>query len=98
DFDYFHSDDIQTIPGAYVFVGVMTYTPNLDATRHFIEDIFPHVSQWDPDARFIAVGKGAPPELLALNARPGIEITGEVEDVRPWVKQADAFVCPLRIG
>jgi len=29
---------------------------------------------------------------------PGIHVTGEVEDVRPFIQSAAVIVCPLRIG
>ena len=41
-----------------------------------------------------------PPEALLTLARldPGISVTGEVPDVRPWLSACDVVVVPLRHG
>jgi hypothetical protein len=43
------------------------------------------------------IGGEAPPTLLEL-ARPGIELTGSVSDLRPHLAAATAVVVPLRLG
>ena len=52
-----------------------------------------------PEARFVVVGRN-PPAALVRQARAsnGVEFTGFVDDVRPHVRQAQAFVIPLRVG
>jgi glycosyltransferase involved in cell wall biosynthesis len=85
-------------PPTIVFSGGMDYLPNQDGVRWFIESVLPEVKQLLPRVKLVVVGKNPPPSLTAL-AKPGeIEVTGRVDDVRPYVRGSDALVVPLRIG
>jgi glycosyltransferase involved in cell wall biosynthesis len=80
-----------------VFTGAMHYRPNADAAILLAREIFPQVRQTVPDARLFVVGKSPTAELLAC-ARdvPGVQVTGFVDDVRPYLEDASLFVAPLR--
>lgn len=80
-----------------VFFGLLSYMPNVDGVIHFVRDIWPHIAAVHPQARCKIVGGSPPPSLLAL-ARPGIEFTGFVPDLRPHLAEAAAVVVPLRLG
>jgi glycosyltransferase involved in cell wall biosynthesis len=81
-----------------VFTGVMDYGPNEDAVRHFADAVLPLIRAKYPDVEFEVVGKDPTSAVLALASRPGISVLGEVPDVRPFVRGAGIFVCPLRYG
>lgn len=81
-----------------VFTGQMDYRPNIDAVRWFAADILPLVRQHHPDARFAIVGRAPTDEVRALAKLPGVIVTGEVPDVRPWLAAADAVVAPLLLA
>jgi hypothetical protein len=81
-----------------VFTGVMGYAPNEDAALHFVEDIFPLVKARRPEVQFWIVGSEPSERVKALTRIPGIHVTGKVDDVRPYVRSATVFVCPLRVG
>src|SRR3546814_8515420 len=68
-----------------VFTGQMDYRPNIDAVRWFAADILPQVRGRHPQARFAIVGRAPTDEVRALGALPGVIVTGEVPDVRPWL-------------
>ena len=51
-----------------------------------------------PDARFQIVGARPVPSVRALARIDGVEVTGAVADVRPYVKGATVVVAPLRIA
>jgi len=98
DMEYFAPDS--TLPEAdkIVFTGVMGYAPNEDAALYFVEDIFPLVKAKCPQVQFWIVGSGPSERVKALTGISGIHVTGKVEDVRPYVRSATVFVCPLRVG
>jgi len=48
-----------------------------------------------PEARFVVIGKGPPPEVTRLASDPRIEVTGYVADPAPYLAAADVFVVPL---
>lgn len=80
-----------------VFEGGMSYAPNVDAARFLVEDILPRVRARHPGVRTWLVGKDPAPEVTAL-AGPAVRVTGTVDDVRPYVRGARVFVCPMRLG
>ncbi len=81
-----------------VFTGVMDYAPNEDAALHFVEDIFPLVRAKRPEVQFWIVGSDPSERVRALTRISGVHVTGKVDDVRPYVRSATVFVCPLRVG
>lgn len=81
-----------------VFTGQMDYRPNIDAVRWFASDVLPLVRRRHPNARFAIVGRAPTGDVHVLAARPGVMVTGEVPDVRPWLAAADAVVAPLLLA
>lgn len=81
-----------------VFTGQMDYRPNIDAVRWFATVILPLVRQRHRAARFAVVGRAPTDEVRALAKLPGVTVTGEVPDVRPWLAAADAMVAPLLLA
>jgi polysaccharide biosynthesis protein PslH len=79
------------------FVATMGWAPNVDAAVWLARDIWPTVRARVPRARLLLVGKDPAPAVLAL-ADETIEVTGTVEDVRPYLAQARVLVAPLRAG
>ncbi len=83
---------------ALVFTGKMDYRPNVDAMVWFAEAILPRVQQRFPEAKLYIVGQKPHARIEKLRARHGIEITGWVQDVRPFLYGANVYVAPLRMG
>jgi sugar transferase (PEP-CTERM/EpsH1 system associated) len=86
-------------PNSLVFTGSMDWLPNEDAIRYFTERILPIIRRSVPDASLTVVGRNPYPSLLELSKRElSIRVTGRVDDVRPYMEKAAAYVVPLRIG
>lgn len=81
-----------------LFVGSMDYHANVDAVEKFVKESWQAIFAQNPQITFTVVGRNPSPEILALANIPGIEITGTVEDVRPFYREAFAAIVPLRIG
>ncbi|HYY95295.1 MAG TPA: glycosyltransferase [Pyrinomonadaceae bacterium] len=81
-----------------VFVGSMDYHANVDAVTHFAREVWPRLRERLPGLVFSIVGRAPAPEVRALAAQPGVEVTGTVADVRPYYRDALAAVIPLRVG
>jgi sugar transferase (PEP-CTERM/EpsH1 system associated) len=81
-----------------VFTGSMDWLPNQDAVLYFARDILPLIRQEVP-VSFWIVGRNPPGTVRDLaHSAPGVQVTGTVDDVRPWVARAAIYVVPLRIG
>jgi glycosyltransferase involved in cell wall biosynthesis len=100
DTHYFSSNgQVEIEPYNLVFTGSMDWLPNEDAIRYFIEQVLPLVKKSVPGATLTVVGRNPHPRLLELSHRDSsIIVTGRVEDVRPYMERAAAYVVPLRIG
>ncbi len=85
-------------PATLVFTGKMDYRPNIDAVLWFGRDVLPLISDVNPAVRFQIVGMNPHARLDELRAVPQIEITGAVDDVRPYINRATVYVIPMRIG
>ncbi len=81
-----------------VFVGVMNYKPNADAVIWFTKNVWPQIRAKYPTAVFRIVGKSPGSEVQALASTPGVEVTGSVPDVRPWLHRSTCAVVPLKIA
>ncbi|HEV7472423.1 MAG TPA: glycosyltransferase [Pyrinomonadaceae bacterium] len=82
-----------------VFTGSMDWLPNEDAISYFTEQIMPRIKQVIPEATLTVVGRNPYPSLLELARRDSsVIVTGRVDDVRPYMERAAAYVVPLRIG
>jgi glycosyltransferase involved in cell wall biosynthesis len=80
-----------------VFAGNFMHPPNVDAALRLAQDIFPLVVREVPDARLYLVGDRAPRSLR--HARDAnVTVTGRVEDVVPYLADANVVVAPLRRG
>ncbi len=83
---------------ALVFTGKMDFRPNIDAVLWFVDDILPLIHEEIPEVHFTVVGQRPHNRLDVLRNRPDVTLTGFVPDVRPYYRQADVYVAPLRMG
>ncbi len=81
-----------------LFTGKMDFRPNIDAVLWFGQRVLPLIQARRPGVTFAIVGQRPHPRLEALRGRPGVTITGYVEDVRPYLAGATVYVAPLRVG
>lgn len=97
DVQYFRPAGTPVEPFTVVFNGLMISRPNLDAAQYLVEEIWPIVLERCPDARLTLAGRATPEDIRRLS-RPGVLVTGEVPDVRPYLQQAAVVAVPIRIG
>lgn len=80
-------------------IGTMYWPPNVDGILWFIKEVYPLIRERRPDVVFDVVGARPPDSIRALGgASTGINVTGYVEDTRPFLRQAGVMVVPLRAG
>lgn len=81
-----------------IFCGAMDVLMNIDAVEGFARPVFPKVRKVVPDVEFWIVGRDPAPKVKALGSLPGVQVTGRVEDVRPYYAKAKVAVAPFRYG
>jgi len=70
-------------------------SPMNDATRWFVEHIFPIIKEKIPDVHFYIIGSGSDTTLKYKND-PNISILGKVDSVLPYLCNTDVAIVPLR--
>jgi len=84
--------------GNLAFLGTMDYRPNIDGVVWFGKTIWPKVQQAVPGTSFTIIGGRPAAVVRRLGRRPGVRVTGFVDDVVGELAAADLFVAPLRIA
>src|ERR1700682_6399260 len=82
-----------------LFIGAMDWLPNRDALDFLRLRILPQLLALAPAATLVVAGRNPSSDLRRrLAGTPGLRFAGAVEDTRPLLACAAAFVAPLRIG
>ncbi len=81
-----------------VFVGALDYFANADGIAHFARAVFPRIRAAVPETRLEIVGRRPGGAVRDLASIDGVDVVGEVDDVRPHVWGAAVCVAPLRIA
>ena len=82
-----------------VFVGGSNWFPNRDALEYFCQEILPHIRRRCGDGVAVRwVGRCANGDVGRYRDRYGVELTGYVSDVRPFVRDAACYIVPIRVG
>lgn len=101
DLDYFKPRTAANVckPASTIFVGGLNWYPNRHAVRWFLDEVYPRIRRTFPGAQFNVVGRcddGFRSEILRHGS--GINVCGEVEDIRPFVMKSAVYVCPIHEG
>jgi sugar transferase (PEP-CTERM/EpsH1 system associated) len=97
DVEYFSATSSSPHSKQLVFTGSMDWLPNEDAMRFFCRAVWPLVRAEEPGATLAIVGRAPTPSVKSLSG-DAVQVTGRVDDIRPYVRKAAAYIVPLRIG
>lgn len=79
------------------FVGGFAHSPNVDAVKFFLTEVWPLVKQLDTSLTFEIAGTGLPAEIA--NSLPeGVSYKGHVANLEQWLSKLRLTVAPLRFG
>ncbi|RME10494.1 MAG: glycosyltransferase [Ardenticatenia bacterium] len=82
-----------------MFMGTMSYYPNIDAVRYFFDEMYALLQSRVPNVRILIVGQNPVPDIRALEKQyANVIVTGKVPDVRPYLAQSHVLMVPLRLG
>ncbi len=80
------------------FLGNMSYPPNVEAVEWLYDQVFAPLRKDHPDLTLVVIGRDPAPSIRSLGNRPGVVVTGTVEDIWPHIHSIDVFLFPLRRG
>lgn len=99
DLDYFQTNpSVEREPDTIVFSGKMSYHANVSMVKYLVAEVMPKVWEHRSRVRLTVVGKDPPPDIRALAENPLIEVTGTVNDIRPYLWKSMVAVVPLIYG
>ena len=82
-------------PMRLLFVGVLDYRPNVESLQWFCRSVLPTIRR---PVTLRIVGRRPGPAIHALAACRSVDVIGEVDDVRPQLRDADVVIAPLRVA
>jgi polysaccharide biosynthesis protein PslH len=81
-----------------LFVGSMDYHANVEGIVNFARSVWPKVFKLLPQTKLTVAGRNPTPEVRKLTELPAVEVTGTVEDMRPYYREALVSIVPLNVG
>jgi len=84
-------------PARLIFIGQMTWFPNLDGMHWFLRDVLPKIIAVRPDVQLTLVGKNSGLRVPAI-VEDHVRLAGFIDDVQAEIAAAAVYVVPLRCG
>jgi glycosyltransferase involved in cell wall biosynthesis len=99
DTDYFVHDDSIEQQASLIFVGTLSWYPNIEAVRFIAYEIWPRIKKLMPGISVDIIGANPPDDLRRLaENEDGFNVLGFVDDVRSYIDRAAFYVCPISDG
>ncbi len=84
-------------PKSVFHLGSMDWIPNQEGIKWFLDEVWPKVIQKEPDLILYLAGRSMP-EDLANTEQQGVEVVGEVESARAFMRSKSIMIIPLLSG
>jgi polysaccharide biosynthesis protein PslH len=82
-----------------IHIGTMYWPPNIDGILWFLQDVLPIIRESRPNVIFDILGANPPQEIISFGrADHGVNVTGYVDNLIPYLEAASLMVVPLRAG
>lgn len=95
DTDYFSPQNMELKPFDLVFVGNLSYAPNIDAMLWFSKNVLEHHPEW----QMLIAGANPSQQLVHLGKQhTNITLLGWQPDIRKAYASGKIFVAPMQIG
>lgn len=99
DTSFFSPKGLGQVKKNIIFVGTMSWYPNIEAALFICDKIMPRLRRLCPGVHLEIIGAN-PPEKIKKIGRdyPDINVIGFVDDVRDYIERAAVYVCPIMDG
>ena len=99
DMDYFHPNGSEAQQNHVVFSGKLSYHANVTAALELVNEVMPRIWDKKPQVIVTLVGKDPPRKIRELTTKDSrIQVTGTVNDIRPYLQQATLAIIPIKYG
>jgi len=97
DTNYFKPQSSQLKKFDIIFVGNMSYPPNIEAAIYICQKVLPIIQKTHPTCK-VLIGGVNPNEKVKKLANQNIKISGWVKDIRKIYASGKIFLAPMFIG
>jgi glycosyltransferase involved in cell wall biosynthesis len=99
DWGYFSQNSrVEREPATLVMSGKMSYHANVSMALYLVNEIMPIVWAKRPDVKVNIAGKDPPASVRSLAQNPAVDVTGTVDDIRPYLQKASVAIVPMLYG
>lgn len=93
------SKEIKTNSLNIMFIGTLSWYPNLQGIEWFIDNVIPKMQKSKLSFNLYIVGKNPSTKLIDIcNKYKNINVTGYVEDINVYFHKCDIMIVPIFIG
>lgn len=79
----------------FFHLGSLEWKPNLEGIQWFLSEVWPAYYKQHPDSKFVLAGRDIP-ESIVSKPEIGLDVVGEVENARKFMKENGVMTVPLR--
>ncbi len=98
DTDFFHP--LKTVGKKYdlLFVGNMSYPPNIETSAYIVKTLLPLLQKSMPNITLLLAGSSPHRKVMQLAEHKGVTVSGWIDDIRDAYQSAQLFLAPMQIG
>jgi glycosyltransferase involved in cell wall biosynthesis len=98
DTEYFSPLGLPRSEAEIVFAGSMDLATDGEAIGYFAREVLPLIAAVIPDAKLTIVNTGQSQQLRTPGLPAAVTVVNSVDDARPYVDRASAYIAPSRQG
>jgi sugar transferase (PEP-CTERM/EpsH1 system associated) len=98
DTEFFHPSANQENKFDLVFVGNMSYAPNIETAEFIVEEVLPLLKNKYPDIQLLLAGAEPAKRVQVLANQEGVTLKAGLEDIREAYGSGKIFFAPMLIG
>ena len=95
---YFSFAKVDYDPNTILFYGSYGGAQNKIALELFYKEIWPKIIDSKPNSKLLVLGNKPPQWIRDLSKDNNIEVTGFVDDIRPYMQRAACMLIPMTVG
>lgn len=99
DTNFFAPKGLEQDNKTLVFVGTMSWYPNIEAALFICREIMPRLRSLHSGIRLRIIGANPPEQVKKFGLEhDDIDVLGFVDEVRDYIEKATVYVCPIMDG
>ncbi len=99
DIKYFNPDSNTNKMNRLLFIGTLSWYPNIEAVNFIANSIWPLIKNKLPGTIIDIIGANPPISIQKIAQNdPDFHVHGFVDDILPFFKKAKCYICPIKDG